>query len=206
MEYNELLELLDIETPQDFQYFENMAALIECEYQIPAHLIFKLFKEVNDDNAIEIIEEYFNDMLEGVPDSEGDIYSIIDNERTALCGLINSDEGDKAIRTLSEEIENFREWYVFDSKVYCTSRETGEESTESVRDALTMIRAEKFGGACYDYDFSQAANYQIDEFVFSIGSSFEGYDDEDEHIYGPGEEKEELLNSNFLYDDELSDY
>lgn len=34
MDRDELYELLDIEAPSDFEYFENLAALIECEEHI----------------------------------------------------------------------------------------------------------------------------------------------------------------------------
>ena len=35
MNREKLYEYLDIESPQDFEYFENMAALLECEEDIP---------------------------------------------------------------------------------------------------------------------------------------------------------------------------
>ena len=47
MDKEKLYELLDIDTPTDFQYFENLAALLECEEDIEEQVLYSLVEEVD---------------------------------------------------------------------------------------------------------------------------------------------------------------
>ena len=43
MNFDKLLEYLGITEPGEFEYFENMADLVEAEAEIPSEAVFPLF-------------------------------------------------------------------------------------------------------------------------------------------------------------------
>ena len=43
MDYNELLDMLEIESPDEFEYFEHFVSLIECDEEIPCGSRFRDF-------------------------------------------------------------------------------------------------------------------------------------------------------------------
>ena len=45
----EFYEMLDIDTPEDFQYFENLAAFLECEEEPEYEDVAGLFTAVDKD-------------------------------------------------------------------------------------------------------------------------------------------------------------
>ena len=46
MDKEKLYEMLDIDTPADFQYFEDLAELLECEEEIEEQALAELLEEV----------------------------------------------------------------------------------------------------------------------------------------------------------------
>ena len=68
MNYGELLELLEISSPEEFEYFENVADLIECERVIGEEALTELFAQINGSIFSELIENYFSELLEKIPD------------------------------------------------------------------------------------------------------------------------------------------
>ena len=54
-----LYELLDIDTPADFQYFENLAALLECEDEIDDQVLAQLLEGVDKKTLAELLHNYF---------------------------------------------------------------------------------------------------------------------------------------------------
>ena len=62
MDKDELYELLDIEAPSDFEYFENLAALIECEEHIEFEELYALLKDVNKESLLTLISNYFEEI------------------------------------------------------------------------------------------------------------------------------------------------
>jgi len=67
MNLEELLDLLEIDTPEDFGYFEHFATLIECDEEIPYEVIFKVLSEVDSETLVDIVDNYFEDILQGMP-------------------------------------------------------------------------------------------------------------------------------------------
>ena len=51
----ELYELLDIDVPSDFQYFENLAALLECENEIDSQVLAQLLDGVDKKILAELL-------------------------------------------------------------------------------------------------------------------------------------------------------
>lgn len=200
MDLNELFEIVDIESAEDFKYFDNFAALMESDDYIPAEVMYELFVEVDTDVLSELTDNYFEDIMEGVPEEEAELFTLLDNIKRVLKGYAENTDDERSIVLFTDEVSRFRNWYNFDTDVECQSRKDGSTRTVPVREALVLYRIEKLRADEYMYDFSECLDYPLDEYVVSFTSDADG-----DTGYEPGNEEEELLNSDFLFDDEFSD-
>ena len=149
MDKTGLYRKLDIDTIDEFRYYENMAALLEDDDYIEENLIKDLIREVDKSVFAEHMDSFYEQFLNNLPDDETELYITVDSIRRAMTGLIAEDMTDEDISALAEEIVRFRKWYVHDLNVF--DRKKGEEL--SVRDARYNILAAGFLGEDYDYDF-----------------------------------------------------
>ena len=163
MDKTELYEILDISEPEDFTYYENVAALLEEDRVIEQNLIDDLLREVNLATLKELIQSYFEEFLNRIPDDETDLYFLADTMRLSLSGCEEENQ-------LSDAIYRFRKWYVLDPSV--RDRNTGEEIC--VRDARYNISASNFVGEKPEYDFSKAYNFEMDGYDVSLRQMMEG--------------------------------
>ena len=200
MDLNELFEIVDIESAEDFKFFDNFAALMESDDYIPAEVMYELFAEVDTDVLSELTDNYFEDIMDGVPEEEAELFTLLDNIKRVLKGYAENTDDERSIVLFTDEVFRFRNWYNFDTDVECQSRKDGSTRTVPVREALVLYRIEKLRADEYMYDFSECLDYPLDEYVVSFTSDADG-----DTGYEPGNEEEELLNSDFLFDDEFSD-
>lgn len=163
MDYDELLEYLGIEEPSEFEYFENFADLVEGHETILLSALYELLKDIPEGVMPEVIEGYFNEALEACPDTEIEIYTLLELIKRTLIGLSESMEDDKDLGFFADEILRFKEWYTNDSIVFVKDKSTKEEKQITVMEAMVVSRLEKIEETEYDYDFSQALDYTIDE-------------------------------------------
>ena len=155
-----LYAILDIDSPDEFQYYENLAALLETDEFIEENLIKDLVRNVDRGRLAEHMESFFEEFLRHLPDSETDMYVLVESMKRAFDGLIFDDMSDEDISELASEISGFRKWYVHDLKAF--NRLTGDEV--SVRDARYDIAAARLLGEPADFDFRLALDYQPDGF------------------------------------------
>jgi hypothetical protein len=169
MDRDELFELLDIESGADFQYFENFADLVECEEDIESDVIYDLLEDVDLKTFNEICESFFYDTLESVPGDQIDLYNLLENIKRALIGLAEAarKEEDNALVQLADELNKFRTWYSVELHAECKNVMNEKVSYLAIRDALANARMEKLNGEEYAYDFANAMDYELEEFVMS---------------------------------------
>lgn len=187
MEFNDLLELLEIDSPKDLCFFEQYAELAENETEIPVDTLSALLDEVDRDNLIELTESYFEDLMKYIPDDQTDFYTVLYTIGKAFTGLATALEVEGNRQVYAEEFFKFRNWFIFDSEVSCTNVEGGNESRLPVMKALALYRSEHLTDEEYTYDFSECLDYPIDEYIMPL-NSFGGeeedpadrYDDEEE--------------------------
>lgn len=191
MRKNELYELLDIDYPGDFQYFENLAAFLECEEELEYEDVAELFQGVDKDTLAQLVDNYFEELTDFVPGSETGVYGILDNVRRALMGMAKNCDDDTMETKLADELERFRRWYSVDSKVYLTNMGTMDEQEFTLRDALVNARIEKLDGDKFQYDFSECENYVLDEYIVSFGDMIAA--SEAEEMESTGDEDEFLM-------------
>lgn len=168
MDREELFALLDIESGADFEYFENFADFVEHDGQIDSDAVFEMITDVDMKTFAELCESYFYDTLENVPGDQIDLYNLLESIKRVLVGLseaVRKGEENAELK-LADEFNRFRIWYSAESEVECRSAD-GETAFLAVRDALTGVRMEKLSGEEYFYDFSDALNYELEEYIMT---------------------------------------
>ena len=188
MRKEDFYELLDIDYPAEFQYFENLAAFLECDEELEYEDVAELFAGVDKDTLAQLVDNYFEELTDFVPGSETGVYGILDNVRRALMGMARNCDDDTMETKLADELERFRRWYSVDSKVYLTNLGTMDEQEFTLRDALVNARIEKLDGDKFQYDFSECENYVLDEYIVSFGDMIAA--SEAEEMADTGEEDE----------------
>ncbi len=170
MDKEELFALLDIETGEEFEYFENFADFVEHEGIIDSDAVYELITDVDMKTFAELCESYFYETLENVPGDQIDLYNLLENIKRVLVGLSEAARKgeDNAELNLADEFNRFRVWYSAESEVECKHALSGEISFVPVRDALANARLEKLSGDEYHYDFTNALNYEIEEFMMTF--------------------------------------
>ena len=163
-----LYELLDIEQPEDFEYFENIAALLECEEEIEEEALSQLIKDLDKDTLAELIYGYFEEIMDFIPDDALDLYTLLEHIKFSLIGMASQSRQENVLVNLTDEINRFRKWYSAESQVYCTSYTGEEDGSVPLRDALVLARAEKLMGGNYDYDFSLCLDYPLQEYMMTF--------------------------------------
>lgn len=171
MTLEELFEMLDIESGSEFEYFENFADLVESDEDIDSDLIVELLRDADMKVFAELTESYFYDTMENVPQDQIDLYNLLETIKRNFIGMSQAvqNEEDNAIIQLSDEINRFRQWYSLELNCNCKDESTNEVFNQTVRDAICDSRMEKIGGHELVYDFSKAAEYEIEEFIMTYG-------------------------------------
>ncbi|MDD6154268.1 MAG: hypothetical protein PUB39_01725 [Eubacteriales bacterium] len=196
MDTEELRELLDIEEDTGIEYFEDVAELFETGGEYDSEAVVSLLKDTDMEELSSILDEYFSQMEDDIPDDEDELYTLVDNIGRAFMALVRnisesreggSDEyeADESEQALAEEIEKFHNWYSIEEDVVKRD-EDGGESGVTMSEALFSIRGEKYGADEAEYDFSGALDYELSDYVMDIAGSVDmtgvpagDYDDED---------------------------
>ncbi|MGN0710779.1 MAG: hypothetical protein ACI4LO_03380 [Anaerovoracaceae bacterium] len=204
MDYNELLEMLDIEDASEFQYFEHFADLMECEEHIAYDALFELISQADKKSLNEIVENYFDEIAEGLPDDSTDAFTFLKSLSMSLRGMLRpvikeEDEDGRSLVAFVEELERFRNWYIIDSSIECTDKSTGKTEEKTFFEALILARTEKLSGEEYLYGFDQGLDFVLDDYVMSFGDALEAENDEDGYF------EEDLTDPSFQYRSGLSD-
>ena len=164
MTKDELFDLLEIDTPADLEYFEQLAELLESEEEIPFDLFYIALSEISPENASELLENYFKELEGSIPEGADELESLADTLKDQLLSYAEGIEDADTRRDLAQELFKFREWY-HDAE---GAEVDGKQC--SVMDALYEYRAEGFAGANHTYDFPGALKYELEEFTLKLGS------------------------------------
>lgn len=188
MDKKTFYELVDIETPDDFKFYDNIENLIESDEEWDIDILSPLLSELPSNLIAELIDEYFNNLLDRLPDDETDLYTLIYNVSRTMKGILNSDctdsdcdsdygnenaNGEKDIfndtkRRLAYELKKFSDWFSKENLVDVKNLENGIESMAPLRDVLGMITLEKLGMGSYSYDFAGCNAYELDEYILKF--------------------------------------
>ena len=170
MKFEALLDYLELSDASEFEYFENLADLVEADMEIEPELIYKLLEEADMEIFAELTENYFEDLLQAVPEDAMELYTLLDSVKMALMGMAKNLEEEKDLVLLSDEFSRFRNWYSLESQVWVQelSESSRTESCLSLRDALTLSRMEALGGEKYEYCFDEVLKFEMDQYTMSF--------------------------------------
>lgn len=194
MNFEELLEYLDLDEAAEFEYFEAMADLLECEDYIDSDAMYKLFEGADKETTAGLLDDYFEDIMEGLPENSGEIYSLLEQIKMTLMGMLKSIEDENDIRRFSDEFYKFQTWYSHESEVELSPEGAGADMYCNVRDAITASRMEKLGGDKYRYDFENALTYELDSYTMSFAdlvSAELGDENDGTIVYSPDDPEDE---------------
>ena len=177
MNYEELMDYLDLANGADFQYFEAMADLIESDEYVEQEAMFRLFDEADNTMTAELINNYFEDVTGGLPEDSGEILSLMEQIRMCLEGIIMNSEEESELRKFTDEFHRFRNWYSEESEVELLPEEGGAPLYQCLRDAITTARMERLGGDKYRYNFENALDYELDSYIMSFADLMASEDD-----------------------------
>lgn len=161
--------ILNIDDVSEFQYYENLASLLEEESYIELNLIKDLFKDVDKELLADSCENYFEEFLKAIPDEETNLYITVESIKRAFASIIEDDNP-----YLADEIHRFRKWYVLDTLV--TDKSDGKEL--SLLNARYNVQAAKLLGEIVNYDFHRAYDYEVSGYDVKITE----IDDSDEDL------------------------
>ncbi|MBR2706194.1 MAG: hypothetical protein IKE74_02995 [Mogibacterium sp.] len=168
--------ILDIESPDEFKFYENLSALLEEDEFIEENLIKDLLRDIDKEKLAEHFDSYFEAFLGHLPENETEMYMTVDSIGRVFDGMIYDGMSDEDISALASEISKFRKWYVHDLNVF--DRISGSEL--SVRDARYDIAAAKLLGDEADHDFRLALDYDPDGYNVRVADMLSaGMADED---------------------------
>ena len=193
MERKELYELIDIESAEDFSYFENLAALLECEEDIDFQDVAELIVSVDMEKLAELLDDYFKEITDHIPAAETEVFTIFENIRHSLVGMARNAADESVVSRLAEEIERFRRWYSMDSRVFVREGSGSAERIHTLRDAIVLSRLEKIEGTSNEYDFTEAKDYEIEEYIMSFADMI-ALSEEDGEEDGSADESDRLQN------------
>lgn len=166
---------LNINDASEFEYFENLAALLEEDDYIESNLIKDLLKDVDVDFLADATDNYFEDFLKAIPDEETSLYITVESIKRAFNGMMVADMTSDEINALADELVRFRKWYVQDSLVF----DKLNKVEVSVRDARYDIQAAKLLGEKTDYDFRTAYDYEVEGYDVRISDIIDTETDDD---------------------------
>ena len=157
MDKTTFYNILNIDSPDEFVYFENLAALLEEDNYIEANLVKDLLKDVDMELVAECTENYFEEFLKAIPDDETSLYITVESIQRAFVDMMTEEMNSDDISLLADELVRFRKWYVQDTLAY----DNIKKEEVSVRDARYDIQAAKLLGEKTDIDWRNAYDYEV---------------------------------------------
>jgi hypothetical protein len=177
MTKEELYEKLEIETPGNLIYFEQMADLIDCEESIPLDFLYEVLSALDSETAGDFIENYFEELSNALPDNENDMASLLEFIKQKLLMSTQNLEGRRAETDFAEQLYNFRTWY------HNPDGALLDGLPSSIFNAITEMRVQNLGLCSHRYDLSPSLDYDLDDVSFNLGE-FSRIDIPDENNYG----------------------
>ena len=101
MNRDELYQILDIVAPEEFEYYENLAALLEADEVIDVQLILELVKELDMESLADMFDSYFEEWNKSIPDELAEFYVTVDTAKRSIMGNFNDGMTDEDYSNLA---------------------------------------------------------------------------------------------------------
>ena len=164
MTKTELMDMLNMDELYDFEYFEQLADLLECDEEVPFELFFEMLSEASAETMKELIGNYMEELLDNIPDYSSDLFTIAETIQQRLLLLTETLEEEETKRIFAEELYKFRQWYTNPQGA------TANDKPCSILEAITLHRAENLGEQKMKYSFENSLDYEMDELSVGLGA------------------------------------
>ena len=164
MDRERLFEKLDIDSPEEFQYYESFDALMEDEEHIEEELIREVIAGADIELIAEHIGSFFDAFASNIPDDETELSIIVDTFRNNISAAARSEFTDEDLSQFASEIYKFRKWYAIDHNAF----DEIKREEISVRDARYEIAAAKLLGDKVAIDFGRALTSGPDAYAVRL--------------------------------------
>jgi hypothetical protein len=184
-----LMQEIDVESAEDFKYFEQFSTLMETDFDELEYDDFAELMLMPDGEALsEMTSSFFEDLVKGVPDDNTDLYSILQTIKDTLVTLAEHTHH-RGRGFYADELFRFREWLLKPETVVCTPETDGTVLYLTPLEALMLFREEKLSGARYNYDFSGCMPSGPDEYTLNAMNEAES----DSYVYDENDEQDDEL-------------
>ena len=163
MTLEKLYTLLEMDAPEDMEYFEQFADLMEMDEDVPFDLFYMALSGVKPENAGELAENYFEDLSNAAPEDENDLVLLIDSLEENLMHLAEDLDDQDARRSFAEQLYRFREWY----KAPGGAEIDGQPA--SVFEALLQARTDAISGETHDIAFTNTDGFKMEDASYGLG-------------------------------------
>ena len=165
MTEKDLYDLLEIDSPEDVEYFEQMADLLESDEEIPAELFRHALSRIRAENAGEFAENYLKEMADAIPEGADaeDLSEALGAIQQRLMLLAEDLDEESSREDFIAELFKLRNWLHEESgaaidSVPCTLLE-----------AFTEMRAEKLGLGEHTYGLDRFPDLTPEEISYNLG-------------------------------------
>ncbi|MBQ1390202.1 MAG: hypothetical protein IIY82_00470 [Firmicutes bacterium] len=177
----ELRDLLEIEEGGNLEYFENYAELMETGEEIAAETMARVLAGVDLYDFAELTENWFDEMMNNLPDEAMAVYDILEAEKRYLMSLAQTaagapdgripdpEESAEARGKLWNELERFREWFTLSQNCEVTDHGRGRRYPATIADAIAEYRFAKLDHRNVDVDLSGAEDFIVEEYIRTLG-------------------------------------
>ena len=163
MDRDELFELLEMNDPGDFGYFEQFAELMECEDEVEYDDFYEALSLVSADTLAEINENYFTELDRAFPDDCDDFYEILQSVKDNLSHLVSEADDEVYRREYVNQLYRFHEVFTKADGASVDGRPV------SVMEALAEYRASRIDHTDHKYDFGNSLDYVPDYISIRLG-------------------------------------
>ena len=176
MNRDELFELLEMDTPEDFEYFEQFAELLECEDEIEYDDFYEVLSYIDSGDLAEINENYFTEMEKSFPEDCDDFYEVMQPTWDNLRMLAKESADETYRREYVNQLYKFRE-------MYTDPEGASVDGTPcSVMEAMAENRASKLDKTGHIFDFENSLGFVPDYISMRLGGFEEDEDDSDDPL------------------------
>ena len=169
MNREDLFELLDMDTPEDFGYFEQFAELLETEETVEFDDFYSAISAVSAQELSEINKNYFDDISKEFPDGCDDFLEVFESIKTNLENLVTETDDASYRREYAENLYKFKEMYTKQDGAKVDGRAC------TVMEALATAREGKMENVAHSFDFEGSLDYEPDYISMRLG----GYEEDE---------------------------
>ena len=165
MTQRELYEFLEIDSPEDVEYFEQLADLLESDEDISEDLFRHALSAIRAENAGEFAENYMAELANAIPEetSAEDLTEALDAMEQRLLLLAEDLDEEQNRDDFITELFKLRNWLHEEAGASLD----GDPCT--LLEAFTEMRAEKLGVASHEYGLDTFPDLTPEEISYNLG-------------------------------------